>query len=678
MPIRRIRIPEAQGFERGAGSDRQSDRFHPRGHRDVRPARWRRGQRRELRVVGLQELDDVVALLVFQIRIEPRPLVPRVPVAGGPRVELEGPEARRQREFRRIRFQTQLDRVVFALPGGERHGSFGCRFQQVVDRRHRPVVQVRRRRPDARQRLGPVHLLALRIGPFFGVEQRGPECGIPLLTGADVALLVLEDLRGVEVGGPVRRILDARDNGEGGLGKRHDVVAPVRVGRLHQPFEGDRRQRIRADLVERKELVEAQRPQRRGAGFGPLLVAVRARPFCEEEGAAALGAGAVDGRKERRPGRRLQLRGESLQEMKVLEIDAALVGLRVEHRTHAERLPDISLHDGIGVRAPLEPARMTQPPDVRQADRRVGRQAVAGHAAEKFVAADPKRVQPPVPHLFADVDRGLQHRDVLQHRELRLEQPAILRERMKQARQQVLVGRERIRVAGFRRRATLPAHGADPLPEANQPTRRLQRGAGLSAQVLQELVDEHHVRAAVDANGTALVLELADVARRAVEPDHLGAEDGFAADRDAHGQAPPVASALRIGQQAVALDVVHERPHFQRAVGGERLGLEREEVVEREQLAAFRQVVVGLPFFGREAVLAFGRRRRRERRRGPDGRPDDSGRPQEDPAKHAHDKHADDKQSDPALHAEAPDSSDASVARAAVRSAVAWPSVNHS
>src|SRR5262252_4014202 len=127
------------------------------------------------------------------------------------------------------------------------------------------------------------------------------------------------------------------------------------------------------------------------------------------------------------------------------------------------------------------------------------------------------------------------------------------------------------------------------MPESRKTARRLHGLLRFADQVFEEPVDERHVAQAVHAHGVALVLHLSDVARRAVEADHLSAFQLSAAERYAHRQTVRIADALRVRQQAVPLDVLEKWPYLKSPIARRRFDFEREQPVHRIELASFGQ-----------------------------------------------------------------------------------------
>ena len=135
-------------------------------------------------------------------------------------------------------------------------------------------------------------------------------------------------------------------------------------------------------------------------------------------------------------------------------------------------------------------------------------------------------------------------------------------------------------------------HRAQPIPEARQPLRRLERRFGFGREVLEELVHVRHVPGAVDPHRVVLVLHLPDVARRAVQPDHLRATQLRRVPSDTPtGRPYGLPRALGIGQQPEALDVVEEPPDLNAAIARRHFDVEGEQPVEGKELAALRQVI---------------------------------------------------------------------------------------
>ena len=111
------------------------------------------------------------------------------------------------------------------------------------------------------------------------------------------------------------------------------------------------------------------------------------------------------------------------------------------------------------------------------------------------------------------------------------------------------------------------------------------------------------------------ILHLADVARRAVEADHVDAFSLRPPERHADRQAIRIPGAFRIRQETIAFDVLEERPDLPRAVRRRALDFERQEPVDRKELASFRQVVERGALVCGQPVLPFGRRSHGQRRR---------------------------------------------------------------
>ena len=198
---------------------------------------------------------------------------------------------------------------------------------------------------------------------------------------------------------------------------------------------------------------------------------------------------------------------------------------------------------------------------------------------------------------------------------MRFEQTAIAREELRHASRERFVFSDVGVVAGLAARAPLAPHGAQAVPEARQPMRRLERCLGLGREVYEELVDVGHVPRAVDPDRLPLILHLPNVAGRAVQPDHLDAADFRARHRHADRQPVRVAGMPGVAQQSETLDVVEKRSHVHAAVACRHLDVEREQPVDRIELAALRQMVKAGAVGVRETIPAAGARRRRQRGR---------------------------------------------------------------
>ena len=128
-----------------------------------------------------------------------------------------------------------------------------------------------------------------------------------------------------------------------------------------------------------------------------------------------------------------------------------------------------------------------------------------------------------------------------------------------------------------------------------------------------------HVAKAVDAHGVTLILHLADVARAAVQADHLEMFDAFNRRNERHADRKTVriaGSAGGIRQQPVSFDVLEEGPHLKRAVAGGALHFHLAHTIDRKQLTTLGQVIERRAFAVRQSVVPFRRWRRRQRRRG--------------------------------------------------------------
>ena len=136
----------------------------------------------------------------------------------------------------------------------------------------------------------------------------------------------------------------------------------------------------------------------------------------------------------------------------------------------------------------------------------------------------------------------------------------------------------------------------------------LQRLLGLFDDRLDEGVDQHHVRSAVDPYSGAAIADLADMAGGAVETHHLvaGGHRGSCGETDR--QAVRVFRALIVGDEAESLDVLEERTADCAPVGRGGLDFEREQPVDRIELASFGQVIVPLPFRRRRPLVSSDKR----------------------------------------------------------------------
>ena len=142
------------------------------------------------------------------------------------------------------------------------------------------------------------------------------------------------------------------------------------------------------------------------------------------------------------------------------------------------------------------------------------------------------------------------------------------------------------------------------IQEAQPPLEAASGGDGLVHDPLHEGVDVGHRRPAVHPERAAVVVQLADVAGRAVQAHHLLPGDLPVACRHADRKPVGVVLARRVGQESEALDVLEERPIGDGAVGPRDLLLEREQPRNRVGLAALAQVVVLLALLRRQAVAA--------------------------------------------------------------------------
>ncbi len=256
----------------------------------------------------------------------------------------------------------------------------------------------------------------------------------------------------------------------------------------------------------------------------------------------------------------------------------------------------------------------------------------ASIAAEQLVAADAEGVEPAVAFLGADAERLLQRRNRAQEIDARLQQAAVHRQHSRR----FLPERARLPWRRDRRPAAPPGSRRTRRQNRDSRAGSCERALGLDPEILQEAVDQRQVRAAIHPHRPAVIRDLAGVAGVAVQPDHLDAGDLRRRERHADRQPEWVARALRIGDQAVALEVVHERPHVRPSVACADLGFERQRPVERKDLAAFRQVIEGRPFGVGQPVAAFADWRRGQcrsddrlrRSRDPHPEPGDAGQGQ--------------------------------------------------
>src|SRR5215831_14511081 len=140
-----------------------------------------------------QELDDGPAIVLWK-RIEV-PLVSGVPVAGKFCIEYPRLLSGCEDGFRGVGLNAQFDGIVLACAQLELLGPL-CRWrQQVVDRRHRSVVQERASGPDADQRFGAIDGAILRVLVLEAVIAHGrAERRLEQSPLANLALLELRDL----------------------------------------------------------------------------------------------------------------------------------------------------------------------------------------------------------------------------------------------------------------------------------------------------------------------------------------------------------------------------------------------------------------------------------------------------------------------------------------------------
>ena len=187
-----------------------------------------------------------------------------------------------------------------------------------------------------------------------------------------------------------------------------------------------------------------------------------------------------------------------------------------------------------------------QTPDVRQADGRVGGKAVAADRAEELVAADPEGVE------TAEPSSVLMAIECFNVGILRRRRPALRavrgsREEMRDSSREGLVFRDVVFVT---RRGVLP-----PLRRTarTRPQKRVSRRGDFSVFGLRRQILENSLMTPCSAPSmrtARLVLKLSDVARRAVQSDHLGAGQLRARERDADRQAVRIALVPAIRKQA--------------------------------------------------------------------------------------------------------------------------------
>ena len=153
----------------------------------------------------------------------------------------------------------------------------------------------------------------------------------------------------------------------------------------------------------------------------------------------------------------------------------------------------------------------------------------------------PNASRRPYPSSVLICQRALQRRYVAQRSDLGFEKPAVARKEVGHATGECLIFRDVVFVPRGGVLSPLTTDRAHPFPEARQPRWRLHRGLGFRRHVLEKLVHVRHVPGAVDAYRVVLVLHLTDVARRAVQSDHLVAIQLRAAERDPDWQAIRIA-----------------------------------------------------------------------------------------------------------------------------------------
>ena len=287
----------ADGLEIGGGEPRQhADRHHEQGSRAEEPAGGgpvslglrhlrRRAWVRRFGRVGLEELDDRVALVIGQGRVE-RPFVAGVPVAAEPRIHQEPRQSGRQRILCAIGLDAELDRIVFALAG--RKASPGAWRRAGADRRGSgpsrcggtaPSPRCRRASSSDRSCGRGCRPICRRRAAARGTS--APTAARSGFAAAPIAAIVCV----VELQLLVPFALTRGDQAEGGGGKRlHGAI-----GEHDLALEVDRRHRVGADLVEREQLVDAHL----AVGLERL---VAAGAVLVEERAPALGARGVDRR----------------------------------------------------------------------------------------------------------------------------------------------------------------------------------------------------------------------------------------------------------------------------------------------------------------------------------------------------------------------------------------------